>query len=100
MERFVGRETELSALSNQMDKPTASFVVVRGRRRIGKSTLIKHFANPYQLYAFEGLAPSASATAQDQRDEFSRQLAHQTGLPHIVADDWTKLFQLLWEKSK
>lgn len=83
-----------------MDKPTSSFIVVRGRRRIGKSTLIKHFAKPYTFYAFEGLPPVSNTTAQQQRDEFARQLSHQTGLPAILADDWIKLFQLLWEKSK
>lgn len=100
MKRFIGREAELQILQNQMDKPTASFIVVRGRRRIGKSTLIKHFAKPHTFYAFEGLPPSSGTTAQQQRDEFSRQLSDQTRLPSITADDWIKLFQLLWEKSK
>ena len=38
---FVGREKELESLSLLLDKRTASLVACRGRRRIGKSTLIE-----------------------------------------------------------
>lgn len=100
MRKFVGREKELKKLNDIARKGTASFVVVRGRRRIGKSTLIKKFAASYSLLAFEGLPPTSAITAQQQRDEFARQLAAQTDLPEIRADDWTKLFQLLWDKAK
>ncbi|MBQ3099154.1 MAG: hypothetical protein IJC66_13455 [Kiritimatiellae bacterium] len=38
---FLGREQELRSLGELLDKPTASLVACRGRRRIGKSTLFK-----------------------------------------------------------
>jgi len=38
---FVGREKEIKSLSELWEKETASLVVCRGRRRIGKSTLIE-----------------------------------------------------------
>ena len=41
---FVGRERELELLSSLWDKSTASLVSCRGRRRIGKSSLIEEFA--------------------------------------------------------
>ena len=41
---FVGRECELNRLANLWKRKTASFVVVKGRRRIGKSRLIEEFA--------------------------------------------------------
>ena len=40
---FYGRETELTALDELWEKSVASLVVCRGRRRIGKSTLIGEF---------------------------------------------------------
>jgi len=98
--RFIGRTRELSLLKQFTEKQSASLIVIRGRRRIGKSTLIKKFAEPYIFYQFEGLAPTRETTAQMQRNTFAQQLARQTGLPEVVADDWIKLFQLLWEKSK
>ena len=100
MKRFFGREGEIALLKSLFDKASSSFIVVRGRRRIGKSTLIKKFAEPYTFYSFEGIVPTPETTAQSQRNTFSRQLSSQTGLPEVFADDWMKLFQLLWEKAK
>ncbi len=97
---FVGREAELAALRRFLRKKTASLIVVKGRRRIGKSRLIEEFAKNYRFYSFAGLAPTEKTTAQSQRDEFARQLSEQTGLPEISADDWNKLFSLLWERVR
>ena len=41
---FVGRESDLAELSVLWRKRVASLVTCRGRRRIGKSTLIEEFA--------------------------------------------------------
>ena len=81
-----------------MNKKSSSLIVVRGRRRVGKSRLIEEFAKDHRFYSFAGLAPNDKTTAQSQRDEFSRQLSEQTGLPEVKADDWGKLFFLLSEK--
>ncbi len=40
---FYGREDELSRLSRLLKKKTSSLVVIKGRRRIGKSRLIQEF---------------------------------------------------------
>lgn len=98
--KFIGRTKEISILNDLMKKPSSSLVVVRGRRRIGKSTLIKQFAKNYTFFGFEGLTPTSKTTLKDELDEFARQLSKQTGLPEISTDDWSKLFQLLWEKSQ
>ncbi|EKD74658.1 MAG: ATPase family protein [uncultured bacterium] len=97
---FVGRSQELHALNDLLQKKTASLVVIKGRRRIGKSRLVQEFASNKKYYVFSGLPPTENTTAQSQRDEFSRQLATQAGLPEISADDWSKLFLLLAEKTK
>ncbi len=97
--RFLGRERELAALNRVLKKDIASFVVIRGRRRIGKSRLVEEFAAPFKLYSFAGIAPNEKTTAQSQRDEFSSQLASQ-GFPQVRAQDWNNLFWLLAEKVK
>ena len=48
---FLGREQELRSLGELLDKPTASLVACRGRRRIGKSTLFKEFSHRRQIDA-------------------------------------------------
>ena len=41
---FFGREDQLEQLTSLWGKRVPSLVTCRGRRRIGKSTLIKEFA--------------------------------------------------------
>ena len=73
---FVGRDSELQYLKRFIDKRSASLIVVKGRRRIGKSRLVEEFAtkNNIKLISFAGLPPEKGITAQTQRDEFSRVL--------------------------
>jgi AAA+ ATPase superfamily predicted ATPase len=97
MSDFIGRTYELQVLQRFMQKKTASFLVVRGRRRIGKSRLIEEFAKPYKFYNFAGIAPTKKTTAQSQRNEFASQLSNQ-GFPRIKSDNWNDLFWLLAEK--
>jgi len=95
---FSGRTQELANLRRFLSKKSASLIVVRGRRRIGKSRLIQEFAKDHRFYSFAGLAPTEHTSAQSERDEFARQLSEQTGLPEVKADDWGKLFALLSER--
>lgn len=97
MPKFIGRKHELEALKRFIKKKTASLIVVRGRRRIGKSRLIEEFAKPYKFYSFSGIPLTEKTTAQSQRDEFASQLNKQ-GLPKVKADDWNDLFWALADK--
>lgn len=92
---FVGRDKELADLGRLTDKKTASLVVIKGRRRIGKSRLIREFASQYPSYQFIGLAPEKDTSAQTQRDEFVRQLQEQADIPPIAANDWGDIFTWL-----
>ena len=90
---FIGRKHELNILNKFIKKKTASLIVIKGRRRIGKSRLIKEFAlqNKVKLLRFEGLAPEEGITAQQQRNEFAKQM----GFSSLVAHDWSDLFRTL-----
>lgn len=92
---FIGRKEELTLLFSLTKKKTSSLVVVKGRRRIGKSRLIEEFAKGTRLLSFAGIPPTSNIDAQMQRDVFAAQLAEQTNLPGITASDWTTLFSLL-----
>ncbi len=93
---FVGREQQLRDLKGLMRKRSASLVTCRGRRRIGKSTLIREFGKKADSYLeFEGLAPRPGLSNTDQLAAFSEQLARQTKLPRLTLDSWPQAFQLL-----
>ncbi|MGD9108657.1 MAG: ATP-binding protein [Gammaproteobacteria bacterium] len=95
MATFIGRDNELSELKRFLDKNTASLIVVRGRRRIGKSRLIEEFAKNHQFLSFAGLAPTKHTTKQSELDEFSKQFSEETGLPPAKFEDWNTAFTYL-----
>jgi uncharacterized protein len=89
---FVGRKRELQMLDELFKKKSASLVVIRGRRRIGKSRLAQEFANKIPHYFFSGLPPTNGISAADQREEFARQIQRELKIPLPRADDWGDLF--------
>ncbi len=97
---FIGRKKELADLNSFLNKKTASLIVVKGRRRIGKSRLLDEFSKNKRAFKFVGLPPQNSVNKQDQLDEFSRQLSMVLDFPEVKVDDWSKLFILLNDKVK
>lgn len=89
---FVGRKSELNSLEDLLRQGGASLVVIRGRRRIGKSRLAEEFGRGKRFLPFSGLAPTKGIKAQDERDAFARQLAEHFQLPPLTFQDWADAF--------
>ena len=91
---FVGRKEFLDDLSALWRKSTSSLVACRGRRRIGKSTLIEHFADKTAnvFFSFEGLPPRKGMTNRDQLNNFGASLARQTNSPRHILESWHDAF--------
>ncbi len=101
MPAFLDRARELKLLKQVEKQRDASLIVIKGRRRIGKSRLVREFSDGKAYYRFVGLAPEPNITAQDQRDEFARLLhAYFPKLPSLKADNWAELFSILAENTK
>ena len=94
---FFGREDHLERFAALWRKKVPSLVVCRGRRRIGKSTLVKEFARRSGgLYLkLEGLAPDEYMTNVKQLAAFRDQLAAQTGRAVPKLKDWADAFREL-----
>lgn len=100
MVKFIGRHKEFKALKGLLRKTSSSLVVIRGRRRIGKSRLVEEFANSFnKSIILSGIPPEDGVTAEDQRKEFVRQL-QEYRLPVYRSDDWGNLFFDLAEVAK
>jgi len=93
---FIGREAEMERLKGLLNKKSASLLVVRGRRRIGKSRLLAEFGKGMKSLFFSGNPPVHGITAQAQRELFADQL-RRAGIPGIKPDNWGDLF---WHLSK
>ena len=92
MKSFIARKRELQKLKEISELNRATLVVIKGRRRIGKSRLVEEFARDKVFLAFTGLAPAHGVTAQDRRDTFSRQLSQNVGIPPLSFTDWSDAF--------
>lgn len=99
MTQFIGRKKELAELAALLKKKVASFVVIRGRRRIGKSRLIEEFGKSAKFYEFTGLPPTRGTTAKKQRMEFLRQFKEKCGYNRIEVTDWGDIFALLAKET-
>lgn len=97
---FIGRKSELKALNQLLQSRTANLVVIKGRRRIGKSRLVEEFAQNMKFLHFSALPPTPETTLQFQINEFSRQLGDAIGVSGISADDWSPLLTLLAHHTK
>ena len=93
---FVGREHELSLIGRHLeDNSKAQLIILYGRRRIGKSTLIaKAVAQESNVLFFEGIE---GARTQIQIAQFLGDLAAQTGRMRLDARNWRDVFQGLGE---
>lgn len=98
--KFIGRAKELESLELLLKKKSASLVVIRGRRRVGKSRLIKEFVSGKTSWIFSGLPPVPGITKQRQLDDFSAQLSRSFGTPKMQASDWVEHFTFLGNLSK
>src|SRR5262245_28968574 len=98
---FFGRTKELQDLKELLSSKTSSLVVIRGRRRVGKTRLVEEFSHSFnQHYFFAGLAPRTSEeikekddpeVAQRQRDAFADRM-YTLGIPCSRRDEWGSLF--------
>lgn len=93
---FIGREIEMARLKGLLTARSASLIVVRGRRRIGKSRLLSEFGKEAKSFFFAGNPPTRGTTAQSQRDVFVKQL-ERNGIPGVQSEDWGNIF---WHLSK
>jgi len=94
---FFGREDELESLKLLLSKKCGSIVACRGRRRIGKSTLIQEFVrrNKLRFISIDGLAPRPRQNNHDQLVNFALKLAKATDYSGEVPANWVEAFKAL-----
>jgi len=96
---FVGRKNELKLLNDAYRSGKDELVVLYGRRRIGKSSLVKRFAEKKKAYyEFEALE---GETTPGQINHFLQQLKKQIDDPILDSvrfANWEQVFTYLTEK--
>ena len=92
--KFVDRSNEIAALEMEYQRDGASMVILYGRRRVGKTELIRHFIQDknalYFLATEESEAMNRQAFQQHIADFLESDL-----LREAVIDRWEIIFQQL-----
>lgn len=90
---IIGREREQQVLDERLSSGKAEFIAVCGRRRVGKTFLIKEFFESELVFQTAGMAGAGKAM---QLKSFFSDLVYY-GLPSSCAcpHDWIEAFSLL-----
>ena len=91
--KFIGREDELLRLNNEYVNDS-SFVVIYGRRRVGKTTLIKEFIKNKTAFYFLATEEIESQSLKRMAGVIARQ-TNNSLLQKAVFTDWLDLFQTI-----
>lgn len=93
MEQIVGRTQERSFLQKIEKSGEAELIAVFGRRRVGKTYLIRNGFSKGLSFEFSGIH---HATLNQQLENFSLALTHTVGgLPVAKPASWLKAFEML-----
>ncbi len=94
---FIGRETELNQLEKLYQSPHFEFLIMYGRRRIGKTTLLKKFALEHKVLFFSAEEKNSALNLSD----FGEQLLSYYGETNgIEFSSWKSAFEYISDHSK
>ncbi len=99
MQQFVDRNSEMSTLERQYAQQNSNFVVIYGRRRVGKTSLISAFLEKHK-YSLYFLATEESE--QQNKIAFKNAVADFVGnaLLKNAEIDWITVFEQLVQHKK
>ena len=94
MQTFIGRAAELQVFEEALTSSGPELIAVFGRRRVGKTFLIRHAYSKQLVFEFSGLKDTKSAA---QLERFGLALAKTFGLetPPAKFRSWLHAFSLL-----
>jgi AAA+ ATPase superfamily predicted ATPase len=93
-DRLIDREPELEFLESSWHKPAGQLLIIMGRRRIGKTALLRHFAHRHAIVHYM----AARLPEAQQLAELGHAVGTAIGDPILAANgfrDWNQVFTLL-----
>ena len=94
-EKIIGRKKELKILDEILSSESAEFVAIYGRRRIGKTYLIKQFFSSVGGIFFEQTGSDESLKSQLKNFSESLSRAFYTNIDVAVQRNWMDAFRQL-----
>ena len=99
MEEIIGREAEKRILSDMLLSKEAELIALYGRRRVGKTFLVRNFYHKQLVFEFSGIH---EASLSEQLLNFSLALKDAMGIaiPPATPVNWIQAFAFLSEYLK
>jgi uncharacterized protein len=94
MQKFIGRDAELQVFSEVLHSPSPELVAVFGRRRVGKTFLIRHACSKNMIFEFSGIRETR-ATYQLERFRLALEKTFKLETPLSKLTSWLHAFSLL-----
>ncbi len=91
--KFIGRKREMEKLESEYSRDS-SFVVIYGRRRVGKTTLIKEFLKNKTAFYFLATEEIESQSMKRLAGVVARTTKNRL-LQNATFTDWLDLFQVI-----
>jgi uncharacterized protein len=92
MELIIGRLSEQKQLAQLLDSPDAELLAIYGRRRVGKTYLIRNTYDKPLVFEFSG---SHNATLSTQLELFGQAMSKATGFTIASPACWSQAFNQL-----
>ncbi len=97
---IIGRKTEISVMEKVFNSEKAEFLVIYGRRRVGKTYLVREFFNNNFDFQHTGLSPLEYENETEkldllQRSAFVNSLKSYGFNCETVPSNWLDVFELL-----
>lgn len=95
---FAGRKKELAYLEKKYGSDQSEFLVIYGRRRIGKTELLKKFTSNRKHIFYSAI----ETVDKNQLASFSKEILKGTDLEKFIStfQSWEEAFAFLGEQSK
>lgn len=94
VDKIIGRVAEQEILHQRIASKSPELIAIYGRRRIGKTFLVRQYFNDAFSFYSTGIY---QGTKKEQLGEFTRQLEYYSGRKWKVAKDWFDAFAQLRE---
>lgn len=91
---IIGRSVEQEILRQRIESKSPELIAIYGRRRIGKTFLVRQYFNDTFHFYSTGIY---QGTKKEQLGEFNRQLECYSGRKWKLAKDWFDAFAQLRE---
>jgi len=91
-EHFIGRKSEIQVLQDCMESRESEFLAIYGRRRIGKTLLVRHTLEEHFVFYAEGIL---NENTDVQLQNFNKETARYGGSSLLPATNWINAFDNL-----